>query len=142
MKRTVLPLLILLCVTSCAAVARVGSASLGAAVGSYLGPGGAAAGAASGLMIAETTIEKPDEAPTTAWGIFGDLLDKLGHLAWGLAILTLLLWWSPSPSALFKKLKGWFTAQVDQDTLPYDEPPLPRDDLDDQRPVGFRANKP
>jgi len=98
-----LPLLV-----GCATLMRLAGTSGGAAVGSLAGPGGAAVGAAVGLLAVEATSPSAEELPPpdTVWGLLSELIDKAGWLAFLIALLWLLTWIAPSPKELLKRWRG------------------------------------
>ena len=95
--------------TGCAAMARVGGAAGGAAIGSFAGPAGAAVGAASGLYAGETVLpEENTQQPETLWGLLGKIVDQAGWLAFVFCLFWLLTWLAPSPVESFKRmLQRW-----------------------------------
>lgn len=94
--------------SGCAALSRLGSTAGGAALGSLAGPGGAAVGAAGGLLVADSMLPAPEAsaAPETVWGLASKLLDQLGYFIFLFALIWLLTWLAPSPLALLKRWRA------------------------------------
>ena len=97
-------------IASCAMAARVGTVAGGAAIGSLAGPGGAAIGAASGLVAYEaiegdmlqdrvTEAALQGDAGLTFWAMLAP------YLPW---IIAFVLLFTPSGPFLLRKLKGYF----------------------------------
>ena len=106
-----LTLLACLACASCAALAKLGGVTLGAGAGSLAGPGGAAAGAAGGLFIAEATFPTTEQSPPppeTLWGLLSKIIDQGAWLVFVFSVLWFLTWFAPSPLSLLKTLvKRW-----------------------------------
>jgi len=82
----------------------VGLLVVGLLGGALAGPGGAAVGAAGGLLLAETTVSAvPVGQPESIWGLLGKLVDQAAWLGFVLGGLWLLTWIAPSPRDLFKR---------------------------------------